>query len=49
MLVVGGGITGVAAAWDAALRGLLGPMYGDSSLPRSVLSGLMARYPDKCE
>ena len=34
---------------DAALRGLLGPMHRDSALPRSVLAGLMARYPDKSE
>ena len=32
---------------DAALRGLMGPLHGDSPLPRSALSDLMSRYPDK--
>jgi uncharacterized phage protein (TIGR02216 family) len=34
---------------DAALRGLLGPLHGNSPLPRPALAELMARYPDKRE
>jgi uncharacterized phage protein (TIGR02216 family) len=32
---------------DAALRGLLGPVREDAPPPRSKLTALMARYPDK--
>lgn len=31
---------------EAALRGLLGPAYLDTPLPRSTLTHLMTRYPD---
>jgi uncharacterized phage protein (TIGR02216 family) len=32
---------------DAALRGLLGPLRCGESLPRTTLTDLMKRYPDK--
>ena len=31
---------------EAALRGLLGPAYFDTPLPRAALAQLMTRYPD---
>jgi uncharacterized phage protein (TIGR02216 family) len=32
---------------EAALRGLMGPFHGEAPLPRSALSALVSRYPDK--